>query len=496
MAGIPKVKITFDADFDELKKGVKGASDEVEGFGTKVGDFAKKAGAAFALAGAAAAAYAGKLLVDGVKAAIEDEAAQAKLATTLTNVTGATNSQIAAVEAQILKTSLLTGTTDDELRPSLARLVTSTKDVESAQKLQNLALDAAAGSGKSLDAVTQALAKAYEGNTASLARLGVGLSTAQLSTMSFDEITAALAKTFEGQATVQAETFAGKMDRLKVAFAEGKETVGAFVLDAITPMVTLFVDNVIPLVSTLATDIGETLAPKFTELVKIFKEDLLPIITAWWKFLVDTVIPGIVKTVQPVIDGFLKAWTSIATSIKNNETNLKPLLTLFKTVAEFVAKTLGPALGTILGAALKAVGILVSGLVSGFSSLVGVISDVVDGIKAIINLVKNNPIVSGISGVISRVFGGGKATGGPVSSSKSYLVGERGPELFVPNSNGSIVPNNRLGGSSGQTININVSGAIDPVGVARQIANILNREATTSGAFTNLGVSRVVAAGG
>jgi len=33
MAGIPKVKITFDADFDELRKGVKGAQNEVEGFG-------------------------------------------------------------------------------------------------------------------------------------------------------------------------------------------------------------------------------------------------------------------------------------------------------------------------------------------------------------------------------------------------------------------------------------------------------------------------------
>ena len=102
MAGIPKVRIQFDADFDELKKGVKGATDEVEGFGDKVGDFAKKAGAAFALAGAAAAAYAGKLLIDGVKSAIEDEAAQAKLAATLQNVTGATDAQIKATEAYIL----------------------------------------------------------------------------------------------------------------------------------------------------------------------------------------------------------------------------------------------------------------------------------------------------------------------------------------------------------------------------------------------------------
>jgi hypothetical protein len=87
MAGIPKIKITFDADFDELKKGVKGAQNEVEGFGSKMGGFAKKAGKAFAIAGAAAAAYAGVLLVDGVKSAIEDDAAQAKLAKTLENVT-------------------------------------------------------------------------------------------------------------------------------------------------------------------------------------------------------------------------------------------------------------------------------------------------------------------------------------------------------------------------------------------------------------------------
>ena len=487
MAGIPKVKITFDADFDELKKGVKGATDEVEGFGSKVGDFAKKAGAAFAIAGAAAAAYAGKLLVDGVKAAIEDEAAQAKLATTLQNVTGATNSQIAAVEAQILKTSLLTGKTDDELRPSFDRLVRSTKDVEEAQKLQALALDIAAGSGKSLEAVSNALAKGYEGNTAALGKLGVGISAAELKTMSFDEVTKALSATFEGQATKQADTFAGKMDRLKVAFAEGQETVGSFVLDAITPMVTLFVDKVIPLIGTLSTDIGEKLGPTFTNLVTIFKEDLLPIIEAWWSFLVDIVIPGIIATVQPIIEGLFSAFDSIATAIKDNEDNLKPLFTLFKAVAKFVSDTLAPAFGEVLGAAIKVLGKLVGGLVDGFSSLVGFIGDVVSGIKSIINLVKNNPLVKGISGVIDRVFGGGKAEGGAVSSNKSYVVGERGPELFLPNTNGMIVPNNRLGGSGGSVYNITVNGALDSEGTARTIIDLLNR----SNARGTLGANRL-----
>jgi hypothetical protein len=249
MAGIPKVKITFDADFDELKKGVKGAQNEVEGFSDKIGKFGKVAAAAFAAATVAAAAYAGKLLIDGVKSAIADAAAQEKLALTLKNVTGATNAQIKATESYITKTSLAYGVTDDELRPSLERLARATGDVEKAQKLQAVALDVAAGSGKSLEAVTNAMAKAAEGNTAALSKLGVGLSSTQLKTLSMDEITKKLADTFENQASTKADTFQGKLDRLNIAFDEGKETVGSFVLDAITPMVTVFVDKVIPALS-------------------------------------------------------------------------------------------------------------------------------------------------------------------------------------------------------------------------------------------------------
>jgi hypothetical protein len=141
------------------------------------------------VAGAAAAAYAGKLLYDGVKAAIEDEKANAKLAATLINVAGATQQTIDEVLAYSRATELATGVTEDELRPSLNRLTIATKDVSEAMRLQQVALDVAAGSGKSLDAVTQAISKAYEGNTASLARLGIGLSAAELKTMSFTEIT-------------------------------------------------------------------------------------------------------------------------------------------------------------------------------------------------------------------------------------------------------------------------------------------------------------------
>ena len=176
MAGNSRtLKLSILADVDQLKKSLNTGSNDVQGFSSKLGDFSKKAGLAFAAAGAAAAAYAGKLLVDGVKSAIADEAAQAKLATTLENVTGATKTQIKAVEDYITQTALANGVTDDKLRPSLDRLIRSTKDATKAQELQSLALDIAAGTGKDLQAVSEALGKAYDGNLGALKKLGVGI---------------------------------------------------------------------------------------------------------------------------------------------------------------------------------------------------------------------------------------------------------------------------------------------------------------------------------
>jgi len=47
---------------------------------------------------------------------------------------------------------------------------------------------------------------------------------------------------------------------------------------------------------------------------------------------------------------------------------------------------------------------------------------------------------------IASIFGGFRAKGGPVSSGKAYIVGERGPKLFSPSGNGNIIPNDKLGG--------------------------------------------------
>jgi hypothetical protein len=398
MAGIPKIKITFDADFDELKKGVKGAQNEVEGFGSKMGGFAKKAGAAFAVAGAAAAAYAGVLLVDGVKSAIEDEAAQAKLATTLQNVTGATESQIKAVEEYITQTALANGITDDQLRPSLDRLIRSTKDATKAQELQSLALDIAAGTGKDLKTVSEALGKAYDGNLGALKKLGVGIDESIIKSKNFDAAAAALSKTFEGQASKQAETFQGKMARLTVAFDEAKETVGSYVLDALTPLVSSFVDKGIPAIQDFAKNLGETLGPAFGQIFKVIRDDLLPILTSWWKFLYNEVIPAIGKVVGPILEGLRSAFDKIKKAISDNSEELQPFYGFLKQVWTFIDKYLAPILGGVFKTALEGIGTIAAGLVTTFSKLVGFLTNTYNAVKKIIDFIKNNPVTNFFDG--------------------------------------------------------------------------------------------------
>lgn len=234
------------ADIDNFTKNLNKADNDVQTFGDKISKFGKAVGKAFLVAGAAAAAYAGKLAIDGVKSAIEDEKAQAKLALTLQNVAGATDAAVAQTEAYVKQTSLAFGVTDDDLRPSLERLARATGDVTKAQNLQRIALDVAAGSGKSLEAVSNALGKAYEGNTGALGKLGIGLSSAELKTLSFDQITQKLSETFANQASVQAETFEGKMARLRVSFDEAKETLGAALLPELTKLVDFITANILP----------------------------------------------------------------------------------------------------------------------------------------------------------------------------------------------------------------------------------------------------------
>lgn len=331
-------------------QGLKDADKGFSTLGGKVSKFAKIAAAAMAAAAAAAVAYAGKLLVDGVKSAIEDEKAQAKLAATLENVTGATRKQISAVEDHIAKLSLAVGVADDQLRPAFENLVRATGDVSEAQKQLNLALDISAGTGRSLESVTLALAKAQTGNVSALTRLGIPLDAAAVKSKDLNAIFGQLTETFGGQAAVAADTFEGKMARLQVAFDEAKETVGSYVLDAITPLVTSLVDNIIPAVTEFAEKLGKDLKPVFEALAPIVKnvisyfqnmatqgssangffqklgeyvrwvweyfQDFIPILQDFWSQIQSNIVPALKELGDIFVNNVLPSIKSFAEFIK------------------------------------------------------------------------------------------------------------------------------------------------------------------------------------
>jgi hypothetical protein len=453
MAGSRTLKLSILADVDDLKKKLDTGANEVEGFGGKMEKFGKVAAAAFAAAAAAAAAYAGKLAIEGVKAAIEDEAAQKRLATALKNVTDVTDDQIASIEKQILKTSLATGVADDELRPALQRLTVATKDVTKSQDLLKLALDISAATGKNVETVSNALAKAYEGNNGALSRLGVGISAAQIKTLGFEGTVRQLSDTFGGAAATQANTFQGQIQRLQVAFDEAKESVGARLLPILQQLLNYFINTVIP---------------KFIE----FKN----------------------AAIQPVTD-----------AIERNKESLTTLYNIIRNyVVPIILNGLGDALsfiGKVAGGILDVIGAVVRGIQTAVGGAISAINTLIKAYNAI-PLLPNIPTITAPSFTTPstkvtaaptvtppKITTPAAITSTPSATTTKTTVSPAATvptisTITVPSTSGISYPYGTSGvntttlagvmAASGITINVNSPSVIDREGFSRAVVEALN----------------------
>ena len=211
----------------------KGTKQATKGIGGLENSF-KKMGLAskfgYAAAGTAALAFAKK----SITAAMADQKQQATLAQTLKNVGQSFATE--SVTKYIDSLQKASGVSEELLRPSFEKLVRATGDADKAQKLLNLTLDISQSTGKSTEAVSASLAKAYLGQTQALGRLGIGMTKAELKSMNFEEITGKLSKLFAGQASTAAQTFAGQVGILNVAAGEASETIGYALIDSITKL--------------------------------------------------------------------------------------------------------------------------------------------------------------------------------------------------------------------------------------------------------------------
>jgi hypothetical protein len=496
MAGSRTLKLSILGDVDNLNKSLKSATQDVDTFGDKIGKTGKMIGAAFVAAAAAAGAYAVKIGIEGVKAAIEDEKAQTQLALALENATGATTAQIAATEQSILKMSLATGVADDQLRPALGRLVRSTGDITQAQNLLSTALDVSTATGKPLETVANALGKAYEGNTTALGKLGLGISAAQLKTMSFTDVQSRLSDLFGGAAARNADTYAGRIARMQVAFDEAKETIGFALLPILEKVINFINQNALPAINA------------FSDAFSLQGNGLGGYITQ-----VGNLISA---TFTPIINGLVKAFGYVKNAIGDN-------LDTFKEFGGYIATYLAPVIGTVLGGALQVAGKIAGGVIEVIAGVVrilnGLISGAVAGINSLISAYNAIPFLPNVSKIstptvsvptiktpsvstsvptipsISAPSGGGATTsGGGVAKAASVAA-----TAAAATSSGNYqfgtsgVNTNTLAGimaASGTTVNLTVNGAIDKEGTARTIVDTLNNSYYRgTGGATNLQIA-------
>lgn len=487
MAGNRTLKLSILADVDDLNKKLKAANTDVETSADKITKWGAAAAAGFAIAGAAAI----KFGLDFAQAAAEDIAAQEKLDATIRATTSATDDQVKAVGDWITKTSVAIGITDDQLRPAFSRLVRSTKDTEEAQRLLNLAMDLSSATSKPLEGVTNALAKAYDGNYTALNKLGLGIDASAIKAKDFDGITKGLAATFGNFAENEAETAAKKFERIKIATDEAKESIGAALLPVVEEisdyLLTTFIPNLESLINGLTGEgsLSEATANSTGEAYK-WGQQIKKIIGTVIDFKDELIAVAAVIGTVFVVSKITAAVTATIALIRTLITAYNALKASAIVAGIASAFALNPLLG--VGAVALAAGVLSAA--NAFANKGNVdISEAPStgsipfksGFAPSAGGTYVPPVVTTTGGGTGNTStgGGGVSTAVQVAASAaaSTAIGSFNAGSFRLAESASMAP----------VYNINVTGALDKEGVARQIVDIINESAARgtggSGAF-------------
>ena len=430
MADVRTLKLNLLADVDQFGRSLNKADNDAKGFAGGLKKYGKMAAAAFAVAGAAAAAYAIKIGVDGVRAAVEDEASQKQLAEALKNTTNATDAQIASTEEYITKQQLAFGVADTKLRPALANLARATGDVGKAQQLTNLAMDISAATGKDLETVSLTLSKAYNGNIGALTKLGIPLDDAIKKSGDFNLVQGELVRLFGGAAKANTETYAGQLAIVTERVGELKESIGV----ALLPTMKILLENVNQVAKGFSGEDPEGLSNRARELAGNFEGN------------------G-----ANSLGGALRA---VADAFGN----------LFSTVTDG-----GPGAASVMEQ--------IAGSLESIANAINTVSNAYQKALPVLRFIQN-PFNLNIPEAGFTPRPKARAAGGSVMGGESYRVGEFGPEMFVPSGSGSIRPD---AGNQGVTIIMN--GVIDGESARRSIERLLQDSSRRTGAVNLVGAT-------
>jgi hypothetical protein len=434
MADVRTLKLSLLADVQKFLSGMDKADNATKSFSGQIGKYSKAMAKSFAVAGAAAGAYAIKIGIDGARAAVEDEASQKQLAEALKNTTNATDAQIASTEEYITKQQLAFGVADTKLRPALANLARATGDVGKAQQLTNLAMDIAAATGKDLETVSLTLSKAYNGNIGALTKLGIPLDDAIKKSGDFNLVQGELTRLFGGAAKANTETYAGQLAIVTERTNELKESIGVSLL----PTMKTLLENVNMVAKGFSGDDPEGLSNRARELAGNFS---------------GNGANSLGGSLKAVADSFAKLFKTITEDGDESTNTLQTFANALESVANGI-NAITRAYGKVVSLGDK----FRASLVGQFVYAEGQFAP------------ENAPA---------------RAAGGSVMGGQAYRVGEFGPETFIPSGSGSIRPDN--GAGSGVTIIMN--GVIDGESARRSIERLLQDSSRRTGAVNLVGAT-------
>jgi hypothetical protein len=324
--------------------------------------------------------------------------------------------------------------------------------------------------------------------------LGVGLSTAELKTMSFEQVQGRLTELFGGAAAANADTYAGKIARVQVAFDEAKETLGTALLPILDKLLKFINENALPAIQAFSAAFSLTEGDGFGKVITDLGTTLK-------------------KTFTPIIEGVKSVFDSVKTAVLNSKDEFKA----FWDVVKFIA----PLIGKAIGDSLKVVGNIAEIVITIISKVLGAIKPLlntaIDGINLIIkgyNLIqfgKDIPLIpkigEGSGSTETGALGNFQMSTGTVLQTPAQQAqlaaaikaGEAEAKIIVAGqakgltaaqslaaaattSSSNAVSNNFNAGTfrageaatSGTTINVTVNGAVDKEGTARTIVETLN----------------------
>lgn len=221
---------------------------------------------------------------------------------------------------------------------------------------------------------------------------------------------------------------------------------------------------------------SETVKAVF-EIIKNTVMSLWESIMTLWEAL-QPYIPFLMTLVKILAGALLGAFVVVVDIIKVAIALFVGLLNIIRDVYNFIVNNLIKAIGTDIKNAFEAVK---NGLIAFGSSVKSVFDNIleriqpvinkvtgfVDTLRSALNLAKSvaSAVGSAVSSAVGSIFGGGKAIGGSVSKNRAYMVGEKGAEMFMPDTNGTIIPNNKLNGGTNINININAGNVVGSNGM-------------------------------